>query len=87
MDLNEQNAMNRITMPITRRAINSDVAEDFTLADYYPEIRKVLYVRESLLVPSKFVSGNKIDINGVIDYDLVYVSADGKICSAPFSSE
>lgn len=87
MDFNEQNATGRITMPIIRREINSDVSEDFTLADYYPEIRKVLYVREALLTPSKFVSGNKIDVSGVIDYDLVYVSADGRVCSAPFSSE
>lgn len=87
MDFNEQNSMSRITMPIIRRQINSDVSEDFTLADYYPEIRKVLYLREVLLTPSKFVSGNKIDIGGVVDYDLVYVSGDGRICSAPFSSE
>ena len=87
MNLNEQNVTGRITMPIIRRDINSDVSEDFTLPDYYPEIRKVLYARESLLAPAKFVGGNKIDVNGVIDYDLVYVSGDGRLCSAPFSAE
>ncbi|MBP3370577.1 MAG: DUF3794 domain-containing protein [Clostridia bacterium] len=87
MNTNEQNTAGRLTMPIIRRDINSDVSEDFTLPDYYPEIRKVLYARESLLAPAKFVSGNKIDVSGVIDYDLVYVSADGRLCSAPFSAE
>ncbi len=87
MNINEQNVTGRITMPIIRRDINSDISEDFTLPDYYPEIRKVLYTRESLLAPAKFVGGNKIDINGVIDYDLVYVSGDGRLCSAPFSAE
>ncbi len=87
MSINEQNSVGRITLPIIRRDINSDTSEDFTLPDYFPEIRKVLYARESMLTPAKFISGNKLDINGVIDYDLVYVSGDGRLCSAPLSAE
>ena len=77
----------RVNMPLLKRDISSDISEDFILADYLPEIRKVLYVRENLLPPAKFVSGNKIDVNGVIDYTLVYVSGEGKLASAPLSAE
>lgn len=87
MDLREQTADARINMPLVKRDISSDISEDFTLADYLPEIRKVLYVKENLLPPAKFISGNKIDVNGVIDYTLVYVSGEGRLCSAPFSAE
>jgi hypothetical protein len=74
-------------MPVARRDVNSDICEDYTLPDYYPEIRKVLSTRASLLSPVKFVSGGKVDVNGIVDYTLVYVSAEGKLCSAPLSAE
>lgn len=77
----------RITMPIVRRDVNSDISEDYTLPDYYPEIRKLLFARPTPLLPAKFVSGGKVDVSGVVDYTLVYISAEGKLCSAPLSAE
>jgi len=74
-------------MPLVWRDVNTDISEEMTLADYYPEIRRMLYLRCSLLPPSKFISGNKLDVNGVADYTVVYLSADGQICSVPFLSE
>lgn len=87
MNFNEEMSGGRITMPLAKKDITTDISEDTVLADYYPEIRKVLCVKENLLPPAKFVSGNKIDVNGVIDYTLVYVSGDGRLCSAPLSAE
>lgn len=77
----------RFCMPICNRVINTDISEDFSLPDYNPEIRRVLYVKECLLPPAKFISGNKLDVNGVVDYTLVYISNEGKLCSAPLSAE
>lgn len=73
--------------PMCKRTVNTDVSEDFTLPDYYPEIKKVLCVRENLAPPAKFVNGGKLDVNGVADYTVIYVSAEGSICSAPVSAE
>ena len=87
MDFSQDMSTARFCMPICNRVVNTDVTEDFTLPDYYPEIRRVLYVKETMLPPAKFISGNKLDVNGVVDYTLVYVSRDGKICSAPLSAE
>ena len=81
------NGFGRICKTLCSRTVNTDISEDFTLPDYENEIRRVLYVKESMLPPAKFVSGNKLDVNGVIDYTLVYVSTGGKLCSAPLSSE
>ena len=88
MDFNQElNEMGRISMPLCNKIINTDISEDYTLPDYNPEIRRVLYVKETLMVPAKFINGNKLDINGVIDYTLVYISGDMKLCSIPISSE
>ncbi len=77
----------RFSMPLCRRSVNTDISEDFVLPDYHPEIRRVLCVRESLQPPSKFVGGNKLDVNGNVDYTLVYVGGDGKLCTAPLTAE
>ena len=70
-----------------QRILNSDVSEDFTIPDYCPEIRRVLYLKEELPAPARFVSGSKIDVSGVVDYTLVYVNSEGEVCSAPLSAE
>ncbi len=83
----DMNGQSRICLPMCQRVVTTDISEDFTLPDYDPEIRRVLYVKESLLPPAKFFSGNKLDINGGVDYTLVYISGEGKLCSAPLSAE
>ncbi len=90
MDMNfnaDISGTRHITLPICQRILNTDVSEDFTLPDYNPEMRRVLYVKESLLPPARFISSNKLDVNGVVDYTLVYISNEGKLCSAPLSAE
>ena len=87
MNIGEELSGSRITMPLIQREVNTDISEDVTLPDYLPEIRKVLYVKESALPPAKFISGGKVDVSGVTDYTLMYVSGDGKLCSAPISAE
>ncbi len=74
-------------MPLCRRTVNTDISEDFVLPDYHPEIRRVLCVREAVQPPSKFIGGNKLDVNGNIDYTLIYIGGDGKLCTAPLSAE
>ena len=87
MDFSQEIGGARFCMQICNRVINTDISEDFTLPDYNPEIRRALYVKESMLPPAKFISGNKLDVNGVVDYTLVYISNEGKLCSAPLSAE
>ena len=87
MNFDQESMGVRISMPIMRRDLNSDISEDYTLPDYYPEIRKLLFARPSPLLPAKFISGGRVDLSGVVDYTLVYISAEGKLCSAPLSAE
>ncbi len=74
-------------MPICDKIISTELSDDYTLPDYQAEIRKVLRVGVAIMPPTKFISGNSAEFCGVIDYDLVYVGADGGIYSAPLSAE
>ena len=77
----------RFRMPICDKTINTEISGDYTLPDYQAEIRKVLRVGVSVLPPTRFVSGNSAEFGGVVDYELIYVGADGGIYSAPLSAE
>lgn len=77
----------RFRMPICNKTISTEISNDYTLPDYQAEIRKVLRVGVSVLPPTRFVSGNSAEFGGTLDYDLVYIGADGGIYSAPLSAE
>lgn len=84
---NNHSTAQRFRMPICDKTINTEISGDYTLPDYQAEIRKVLRVGVSVLPPTRFISGNSAEFGGVVDYDLVYVGADGGIYSAPLSAE
>ena len=65
----------------------SDVSEEFTLADYYPEIRRIISVTAKALPEGKFVSGNTVDCDGVVSFIVTYLGEDSTVAAAPFSVE
>ncbi len=77
----------RIAMPLCDRTLNGEVSVDAVLPDYLPEIRRVLTVRADLMPPAKYAGGAKVEYNGTVDYRILYVSAQGELCSAPLSGE
>lgn len=76
-----------ISLPLSSRVINCDINEDITLPEGYPDVRRVLALRENLLSPSKFVGARSVEISGAVDYTLIYSGVDGNIYGAPFSAE
>ncbi len=81
------NGSGRIAMPLCDRTVNFEVSADLTLPDYLPDIRRVLSVRTDRMPPAKYVGGNKLEWNGMADYRILYVSADGGLYVAPLSGE
>ena len=75
------------TVPLYERNFGSEVSGDFTLPDYYTEIRRILCVTPTVLPPAKYVGDNTAEFNGVIDYTVTYVGGDGEIYSIPLSSD
>ncbi len=76
-----------VTLPILERRINTETTGEYTLPDYQPEIRRVLSVTPTVLPPAKYVGGAGVELNGTIDYSVLYVGADGELYSFPISSE
>lgn len=64
-----------------------DVAGDYVLPDYMPEIKKLLYVSSSVLPESKFLNGGALELDGAIAYNVVYVGDDGTLSAAPLVTE
>ena len=76
-----------ISLPICNRVINCDVSEDLNIPEGLPDVRRVLAVRENILSPAKFIGARAVDMSGSVDYSVIYLGADGKIYSVPFSAE
>lgn len=76
-----------ISVPICARTVNCDVSEDINVADSFPEVRKVIALKENILSPAKFVGAKSLDFSGSVDYTLIYIGADGRLCSLPFSAD
>ena len=65
----------------------TEASGDFTLPDYQSEIRRVLRVFGTALPPSAYAGADSVEFNGTLDYQLIYIGADGGIYSAPLSGE
>ena len=86
MNLTEKNN-DRIQAKICDKNLTDEISNDYTLPDYQPEIRRVLKITAAPMPPAKYVSGNNAEMNGTVDYELLYVASDGKLYSAPLSAE
>ncbi|MBQ8163631.1 MAG: LysM peptidoglycan-binding domain-containing protein [Clostridia bacterium] len=68
----------------------TEVSEDFSLPDYVPEVRRVLFAKASVLPESKFISegsgASSLEFGGTVTYAIIYVDDEGKLCSTPLSS-
>lgn len=76
-----------ISLPVCQRTVNCDVSEDVAIPEGLPDVRRVIALRENILSPAKFVGARAVDFSGSVDYTLIYVGADGRLYSAPFSAD
>ena len=67
--------------------IACEMAEDFTLPEYLPEIRRLLRVSSIVSVPSKYLAAASLKVSGTVDYNVLYVGSDGCVYSAELSDE
>ncbi len=57
-----------------------EVSEDFVLPDYIPEVRRVIGVRTTVSADGKYLSGDELETDGGVTYNVMYVGGDGAIC-------
>lgn len=57
-----------------------DVTEDFALPDYIPEVRRVIGVRAVVSADGKYLSGDELETEGGVTYNIMYMDGEGKVC-------
>ena len=83
----EIKAVNSYTAPYVDTRIISDVTQDLSLADYYPEVNRIIFVTARAIPEGKFISGNEIDCDGTVAFNVTYLGSDGTIASVPIASQ
>ena len=70
--------------------LTHEVSEEFSLPDYVPEVRRVLYTKASALPEGKFISDSgantSLEFDGSVTYNVIYTDDEGKLCSTPLST-
>lgn len=64
-----------------------ETAEDFTLPDYMPAIRRVLDVTAVPLPESRFLTGSALEFGGTLAFSVLYMGEGGELYCAPLTSE
>ena len=74
-----------ITTPFYDGTVTTDCADEYTLPDYFPEIRRILSVSARALPESKFVSDGKIEFGGTVVFTVMYVGDSGELAGLPYA--
>ncbi len=69
------------------RDVVSELSSDFTLPDYYPEIRKLLRIETNVSPAGRYIGGGSAEFSGKVDYEMIYVTSDGEMASAPLGCD
>jgi len=64
-----------------------EAAEDFTLPDYLPEIRRIVSCTGAVLPESRYLDRGEIVLSGLAVATVYYIGDDGALCAFPQSSE
>ncbi len=70
----------QITMIGFDRHVTGEFGTEMTMADYYPEIRKVLSVSAKALPDSKYISDSNLETGGTLAFSMLYIGEDGGLC-------
>ena len=67
--------------------ISSESCCDHTLADYFGDVRRILFTECSLKQSGTFSGGGVDEFPGIVVFDVVYLDADGKPTHVSFTSD
>jgi len=86
-DSHNLNPTGEICLPLCHRTLTQDLVGDFSLPDYQPEIKRLLRITAHPAPPETFSSGDALEMEGRIDYFVLYMGNDNQLYCAPLSSE
>lgn len=74
-------------IPLCDKTVLCEVAGDFSLPDYQPEIKRLLRIRPCVLPPSHYAGADNAEFSGTLDYYVLYMGNDGGLYCAPLHTE
>ena len=83
----EASTRKSVQVPILTRELTAEVAGDYSLPDYQPEIKRLLRIGTNILPPNRFAGGDGTELQGTLDYYVLYMGHDNGVYCAPLSAE
>ncbi len=77
----------RLQLLVCNKMMMHEVAEDFSLPDYQPEIKRLLRVSATVQPLSHYIGGGSIECSGTVDYCALYAGGDGGVYCFATSSD
>lgn len=74
-------------IPLCDKSVLTEVAGDFSLPDYQPEIKRLLRIRPCVLPPACYAGSGNAEFSGALDYYVLYSAVDGGLYCAPLHTE
>ncbi len=71
-----------LPLSICDRQVSGEVVVEHLLPDYEAEIRRLLRVTVTPSLPSSYVGGGNAAFSGTLCFTMLYVSPEGKLCTA-----
>ncbi len=76
----------KFSLCVCDKKLGGESAEEFTLPDYRPEIRKLLCVTPAFTPPSVYSAGGRLELGGNVCYLVTYCGEDGGLYSVELTS-
>lgn len=76
-----------LQIPLCNKTVLTEVAGDFSLPDYQPEIKRLLRIRPCVLPASHYAGAGNAEFAGTLDYYVLYMGNDGGLYCAPLHTE
>ena len=74
----EQNNRN-LQGELVARGFSTDLAAEFLLPDYQPEIKRLLRVRAIPLPVDQYVGGSAAELSGAVEFQALYAAEDSSL--------
>ncbi len=76
-----------VQIPLGERMITTELTGDFSLPDYQPEIKRLLRIEVGVLPPTATLGTGTGELEGTLDYYVLYMGHDNALWCAPLSTE
>ncbi len=83
----ESTDLSGVCFPSVHRIWSTELSGDFSLPDYQPEIKRLLRITAQVSSPEHYISGDTMDLDGTLDYFVLYMGNDNRLYCAPLSSD